>query len=61
MLELYYALIDDEVVALTYAEDEERARDQIDLALAEEDVFSNDLQITRFTKNTGTIVLPITE
>lgn len=59
-MDLYYGILDGRVVSLTYAICIDEATDQIELALAGEDIFDTDnLEITRFPRNGGTVVLAL--
>lgn len=59
-MELYYGILDDRVVAFTWAKSIDDARDSIELALADADIVDTDaLDITRFPRNASTIVLDI--
>jgi hypothetical protein len=61
-MDLFYAILDDSVVALTYADGIDQASDQIEVALLEEGIVDTDgIQITRFPQNSGTIVLDLNE
>lgn len=61
-MQVYYAVIDSKVVALTWAEDLDVANDQIEAALAEEGILETDeMTLTRFRSRDGTIVLDPTD
>lgn len=57
-MDLYYAVIDTTVVALTFALDADKARDQLELALAEEGEYeTDDMDVVPFRRSDGTVVL----
>jgi hypothetical protein len=59
-MDTYYAILNDRIVALTRADSIDEARDNIELALVDEDIVdTDDLDITRFARNAGTIVLDL--
>lgn len=59
-MDLYYAILDARVVALTWAASREKARDLLELALAEGEEFETDeLTIERFPRTEGPIVLDL--
>jgi hypothetical protein len=59
-MDLYYAIQNARIVALTWAPSLERARDLIELALAERgELDTEDLEIERFARREGPIVIDL--
>ena len=57
-MDLYYGILDGRVVSLTYATNIDEATDQLELALVGEGyVYTDSLEVTRFPRNGGTIVI----
>jgi hypothetical protein len=57
-MDLYYAIINDEVVGLTWADDLEHATSQIELALAEDGIYDTSaIDIRRMQQTEGTLLL----
>jgi len=57
-MDLYYAIINNTVVGLTWAEDREHALSQIEFALAEEGIYDlEDIDLQRMPANAGTLIL----
>tara|TARA_R110002095_G_C4251957_1_gene240410 strand:+ start:5441 stop:5626 length:186 start_codon:yes stop_codon:yes gene_type:complete len=57
-MDLYYAIINDEIVGLTWATDLEHATCQIELALAEDGIFdTSNLDIRPMHQTEGTLLL----
>ena len=57
-MDLYYAIINDAVVGLTWADDREHALTQVELALAEDGIFdTGEIDINRMSPTTGTLII----
>lgn len=59
-MDIYYAIIDDRIVGMTWASSEQQALDRLDLALAENDIFDTErLDVRRFGRNDYTLILDL--
>jgi hypothetical protein len=61
-MDLYYAIIDTDVVGLTWADNDERALSQIEFALAEEGIFdTSQLHVLRYPRNEVSLIFNLQE